>query len=230
MGENLEKVYIVYKTTNKVNGKVYYGVHGTTTPDKIDYLGCGCRKSKPSSYKCCRTPFQKAVTKYGPENFERQTIKTFNKLIDALDLEAWIVTEEFIKSDNNYNIVRGGNVPPHKLVPIHQYDLKGNYVQSFESISFIYEQYPDIGSLTISRSIKTQGQTGGFQWSYEKVDKLPPYNKVNMKRRIGQYTLDGKLVKIYDTVRSCIKDFSKCTQVLNGNQTSTKGYTFKYID
>lgn len=229
--KNINKeVYIVYKTTNLINSKIYYGVHKTLDPNHVDYLGCGVRKSKPSTYKCCQTPFQRAVTKYGPENFKRETVKIFDKLIDALDLEAWIVTEEFIKLDSNYNIVRGGNVPPHKLVPIHQYDLKGNYIQSFDSISFVYNFYPEIKSLTISRSIQTHGQTGGFMWSYEKVDYLPPYDKVNKKRKVGQYTLDGELVKIYDTVRACKKDFCGCVHVLAGTRNSCKGFTFKYID
>lgn len=33
--------YIVYKTTNIVNQKIYIGVHQTLNPDKFDgYLGC----------------------------------------------------------------------------------------------------------------------------------------------------------------------------------------------
>ncbi|MGN0966100.1 MAG: NUMOD1 domain-containing DNA-binding protein [Candidatus Coprovivens sp.] len=48
-------------------------------------------------------------------------------------------------------------------------------------------------------------------------------------RKVGQYTLDGKLVKIYDTVREARKDFSNVNKVLKGTATKCKGYTFKYM-
>ena len=43
--------YIVYCTTNIVNGKIYVGVHETISPDKFDYyLGNGIYANKPSTY------------------------------------------------------------------------------------------------------------------------------------------------------------------------------------
>ncbi len=231
MGENLKEIYIVYLTTNIVNKKIYIGVHKTTTPDKFDgYLGCGVLTYKPSSYKYAQTPFQFAVAKYGPKNFIRKTLKTFNKLEDALDLEAWLVTKDFIKREDTYNIVEGGNIPPHKTKEIHQYDLDGNYIQSFESIILASRELTGIKSLSISRAIKTEGQSGGYLWSYDKVDKLPIYNKVNKPRKVAQYTLDGELVKVYDSVRACKKEFCGCVHVLAGTREKAGGYIFKYIN
>jgi len=47
--------------------------------------------------------------------------------------------------------------------------------------------------------------------------------------KVGQYTLSGELVKIYDTVREARKDFSNVNKVLKGTASQCKGYTFKYI-
>ena len=49
-------------------------------------------------------------------------------------------------------------------------------------------------------------------------------------RKIGQYTLDGILVKTYNTLRACRKDFGNVGKVLKGQAKQTKGYTFKYLD
>jgi hypothetical protein len=230
MGENLKPKYLVYLTTNTVNNKIYIGVHKTLT-DKFDgYLGCGVLTYKASSYKFSQTPFQYAVNKYGPDKFIRVTLKEFDNLQDALDLEAWLVTTEFIKRRDTYNITEGGNVPPHTLREVSQYTLDGEYIQTFESISLATHTLKGTKSLNIARAIKTKGQAGNYMWSYDKVDKLDVYDKINKPRKVAQYTLDGKLVKIYDTVRECKKDFCGCVHVLKGTRNQAGGYTFKYVE
>lgn len=230
MGENLNKIYIVYLTTNLVNKKIYIGVH-KTYPHKFDgYLGCGVLDYKPSTYKFAQTPFQFAVAKYGPKNFIRVTLEEFDNLQDALDLEAQLVNKDFIKRSDTYNITEGGNLLPHQCVEVHQYDLNGQYIQSFGSIALATKILKGTKSLNIARAIKTQGQVGGFMWSYDKLEKLPVYEKVNMPRRVGQYTLGGQLVKIYESVRECKKDFCGCVHVLAGTRKKAGGFTFKYIE
>ena len=87
--------YFVYKTTNRINGRYYIGVHSTR---KINdgYLGSG-------------SLLKKAIEKYGPENFSREVLREFPSYEDAVKYEAELVTEEFVKSDDNYNLALGGN-------------------------------------------------------------------------------------------------------------------------
>lgn len=86
--ENNLKKYIVYLTTNTVNNKIYIGVHETINPYKFDgYLGNGVKISDKSTYKYSKTPFEAAVNKYGPNKFIRKTLKVFDNLQDALNLE-----------------------------------------------------------------------------------------------------------------------------------------------
>lgn len=89
--------YIVYKTTNTINSKIYIGVHKQEkTPLLFDgYLG---------SNKLLK----QAIKKYGKSNFRRDTIVVCNNSIDAYKLESIIVCKEFIKRPDVYNIEPGG--------------------------------------------------------------------------------------------------------------------------
>jgi hypothetical protein len=87
--------YTVYKTTNKINGKVYVGVHATENPDDA-YLGSGKR-------------FRYALAKYGAENFEKEVIAIYDNANDMYDHEACIVNEEFTQREDTYNIMCGGH-------------------------------------------------------------------------------------------------------------------------
>jgi len=57
--------YTVYRTTNLVNGKYYFGVHKTNNPDD-DYLGSG-------------TYIKNAVAKYGADKFCKEVLFIFNE-------------------------------------------------------------------------------------------------------------------------------------------------------
>lgn len=54
--------YIVYKTLNLVNNKIYIGIHKTSNPYTFDgYLGCGVYVHNSSTYNNPTTAFQYAV-------------------------------------------------------------------------------------------------------------------------------------------------------------------------
>lgn len=61
-------------------------------------------------------------------------------------------------------------------------------------------------------------------------DKLEPKNNYNRPHKVGQYDLDGNLIKIFNTVMECTKEFSGCRHVLQGKRKTSGGYVFKYID
>jgi hypothetical protein len=114
MGNNLLNMkYIVYQTINKVNNKIYIGVHKTENPDIFDgYLGNGIYVNKPSSYQKGKYPLQNAILKYGIKSFYRITLKEFDSLEEALQLEAILVDSKFIKRTDTYNCTEGGQLPP----------------------------------------------------------------------------------------------------------------------
>lgn len=85
-------MYIVYKTTNLINNKFYFGVHKQTRDD--NYLGPG-------------RALRRAIRKYGKSNFRRETIRTFLTKGDAFQYESVIISEH-LHDPLCYNLMPGG--------------------------------------------------------------------------------------------------------------------------
>jgi hypothetical protein len=86
--------YVVYKTTNNVNGRTYVGVHKTKNIDDA-YLGSG-------------TLIRRAVKKYGRENFSKVILAVFDNPDDMFFMEELLVNETTLQENKSYNLVRGG--------------------------------------------------------------------------------------------------------------------------
>ena len=82
--------FIVYKTTNKINGKTYIGVHKT---DNLNdgYIGSG-------------KILKRAITKYGKENFEREILFDFDNAESMFQKEKEVVSI----GSTSYNLKEGG--------------------------------------------------------------------------------------------------------------------------
>lgn len=356
--------YIVYLTTNKVNGHIYIGVHKTENPDVFDgYIGDGAYINKPSSYNKAKYHLHQAICKYGTSAFYRETLKVFDNLDDALDLEAFLVTEEFVKRTDTYNMTVGGNLPPICTKTIYEFDLNGNYIKTWKSIKSIIDTYKvnhdriwmaikdkrsfnnsywsteqsidvsefrvshrgyvyqynkdgvllnmfesasiaalkldinrdaiisavhdrttchgyyflnateDINQLlfekrtkinakltpvyrylldgtfdkeynsikdacldvdakhsNIIRAIKNNKTSKGYRWSYIKSDKIEDFNETHKKAvKIAQYDLDHNLVKIWDSISDCKKEFPSCLKVCKKQRKTSKGFIFEYV-
>lgn len=89
-------IYSFYKTTNLVNGKIYYGVHKETKWPKVDeYLGSGFA-------------LLRAIAKHGKENFKREVLCIAGSSEYVFYLEQAVVDSNFIRETTNYNLVGGG--------------------------------------------------------------------------------------------------------------------------
>ena len=87
--------YIIYKTTNRTNGKYYIGCHQTNNLND-GYLGSGKH-------------LRNAIKKYGPANFKFEILYSVSTREKMFELERKIVNEELVKSPLTYNLKIGGS-------------------------------------------------------------------------------------------------------------------------
>lgn len=87
--------YIIYRVTNKINGKVYIGCHKTTDLDD-GYMGSG-------------TYLKRSIKKHGIGNFEKRILFIYDNPDEMFAKEAELVDEDFLLESNTYNIKLGGN-------------------------------------------------------------------------------------------------------------------------
>lgn len=91
-----DMIYTIYKITNKINGKIYIGYHGTYNLDD-GYMGSG---------KLIR----RAIEKYGIENFTKEILSTHTTKEAAEAEEKRIVDRDFTLREDTYNLSLGGNI------------------------------------------------------------------------------------------------------------------------
>lgn len=200
--------YIVYKTTNLINGKVYVGVH-RTNPDIFDgYIGCGVsHKDKKKNKK----GFPKAVAKYGYENFKRETLFVYEDseegMIQAYNKEAEIVNIDWVKSSNNYNLTVGGKFTTYNNLKkeISQYTIDGKFIRTWESIS---EAERCLNLTSISNAINGVSKyCGNFQWRLY-TGNISDIDAVQVKEKtIYQFDLQGNLLKVWKSLSEASSKF-----------------------
>ena len=238
--------YIVYQTVNKINNKIYIGVHGTETPDEFDgYLGNGINIYRPATYLNPKTPFQYAVKKYGVKNFIRTTIQEFDDEKEAYKLEAILVNEDFLKREDVYNLALGGKLNYDNLhnpkKKVYMYDLDGNFEREFDSVNSAgrFLNPSAVGGGHLPRAIKEGHQFLGHQFSYEKVPfmkklkhrKMGTVDKPYVGGKVGRFNDDGNLLETFNTMTDCVKaGYKNAKLVAQGKREHCKGFVFKYLD
>jgi group I intron endonuclease len=92
---------IIYKSTNKITGKVYIGQTIQTLDKRIKGHINESKKDK-------NRPFLLSINKYGVDNFTFETIDSANNLDELNDKEIYWVNFYNSVSPNGYNVTGGG--------------------------------------------------------------------------------------------------------------------------
>lgn len=86
--------YTVYRIRNKIDKKIYVGVHKTDNLND-SYMGSGKR-------------IIRAIKKHGLNNFDKKILFVFDNETDMINMESQIVNAEFLERSDVYNIALGG--------------------------------------------------------------------------------------------------------------------------
>lgn len=127
----------------------------------------------------------------------------------------------------NYSIAKYKQIQSYQ---VHQYDLEGNYIASYNTMADA-KRATGIKS-DIYKAIRLGRLAGNYQWSFEKLEKMPKVqNKAGRARKVGKYDKNWNLIKIYDTLQSCKdENGSGMIHVLRGRDQFAKGFRYKYMD
>lgn len=214
--------YIVYCTINLVNNNIYVGVH-KTNPNIWDYyLGNGVYANNKATYEKEKYVFQRAVKKYGPDNFKRSIIKIFPYTDQgekqAFDLEASIVDKQFLKRTDVYNTALGGKSGGYitQRIPCYQYDLNGNFIREYQSYSDAAKELSR-NLRTIQRAIKYSTKCAGYYLTNVRhdqldIEKIHDHTKGN-RITIYQYDSTGQ----YECYYNSISEASKILNIHSSN-------------
>lgn len=154
--------------------------------------------------------------------------KVYNHLSKTSGGYIWVYEDEYDDFDLSYYV---SNFPKHI---VYQYDLHWNLIKTWPSAESVkldgYEP-------TVIRSVcRGKFMTAyGFLWSYD-VDDLDEYilwfnDHFNVKY-IGQYDLNGNLIKVWNSAVETKQDGfdpGLVREVLKGRYSKHKNYVFKYI-
>ena len=173
----------IYCITNKINGKQYVGKTENTIDERW--------KEHKRDYKkerCEKRPLYDAMLKYGIDNFEikeLEYLKEGGKLLS--DREIYWIQKLGTYGHNGYNATKGGD---------------GSTLYNY---SEIINSYKEIGTIKgVSQKIGCSIDTIKNILNNNNIDIEKRKNK-SKPREIKQYSLEGKLLNIFESERIAAK-------------------------
>lgn len=196
----MNKSYVIYKVTNKINNKIYIGKTYNFEKRKAQHL-----------YDINDgLPFHAALKKYGINNFRWEIIDYSDNDKEIREKEIYWIKKYnsciFFKESQGYNLTLGGEGGVSwNSKPVLQYDLGGKFLNEYISATHAS------ATTGVQRRDITRCASGGVRragkyiWRY-KVDNYPnqiaPYQRKTSarKRKVMQLDKDGFVLNVFDSL------------------------------
>lgn len=131
----------------------------------------------------------------------------------------------------------------NKITSVLQYDLNGNFIKEYVTAQDAAEAIGLKSASSISEVCHNKrNKAGNFYWRFKSdFNEIPekiiiPISKKRWKSKVGQYTLDNQLIKIYDSISEANiaqgknKNNSCISAACRGDKKTAFGYIWKYIE
>jgi HNH endonuclease/NUMOD1 domain len=210
--EGMERPVVNHKDGNKANNRI-------SNLEWISFSG-----NIQAAYDTGQNPNQRPCIQYSLEGEEIARFKSPAEAMRQTHIEQNHINN-VCKKKPNYNTAGGylwryvtDPLTPEDLVrvtqlikksrpSVQQFTIKGEYIKTFRSMAKAARKCK-IDSSAIIQSCKRKSLTGaGFIWRYEgdTVTAEDLKRKPNLRRKVKQYTFEGKFVAEYETSNAAAK-------------------------
>ena len=224
-----------------------YCIYKHTLPNQKVYIGKTCDVKR--RWRACNYVgnwfFYNAIQEYGWENITHEILEDNLTLEEANEKEKYYVAlYQSTNSQYGYNLRAGGAGDgamasktekfKERYKRVYQYTLEGDFVAEWDNLTLAAEGCGGINKITgISQCCNGKRKTAyGFQWRYEKFDRLSKQELTGVKKRIVQKDLEGNVIQIYNSVSEAadalgMKSHTSICNVLNGRAKTAYGFLWE---
>ena len=165
------------------------------------------------------------MRKYGVENFDFSIIEECEEpYLDEREAY-WIKYYNSHNKEKGYNLTDGGTNPPFTGKKVNQYDLDGNYIQSFESAAEAARYYNVIAATITSccYGIKSNPTACGYLWRFDYQEPPKPYIRKANRYDIEEYDLNDNFLRSFSSLK-------ELARTINTTDVTLRKHFKKYGD
>lgn len=207
------KTVIIYKATNLLNGKIYIGQTVRSLEERVQ-----------EHMRHKKSVFDKALAKYGIDNFEIAIIDNAETIDELNEKEAYWIKYYNSFSENGYNMCEGGG----NTKGYHHKDISKKAMSEKKKVAYIGEGNPFYGKYHSEATRKRFSET-------RKGRKLTEEWKIHIsegsicKRKVKNIETN----EIFDSIKEAAEKYNikatHITRVCRGKRKKTGGFHWEYI-